>query len=201
MSFFKNTLSPSNPDKEIETKLFRALYKSDKSQLIKLVENNNIDLNNFVFSNSDTVLINATDCSSEFRNSNQQIDLINYLIDNDIDVNRKNQYGYNALHIALECYDLCRASLVLIQTGKININEAEEKNGNPPIFTAIRGYGKMWRLEQKELSKCRLEIIEELLKRGADLNQLNNHGVSSKRWIEISDDKKLHTLIEKYDRN
>ncbi len=201
MSLFKNLLSSTNPENDIGTKLYRVLYKSNKSKVVELIENNNIDINNFLdFSNSDSILINATDCSSESRNSKEQIDIIKYLIDNDVDINWKNKYGYNALHIALEYHDLCKISLILIKSGKTKINEAEEKNGNSPIFTAIREYGKTWREEQKEMNKLRLKIIEELLKREADLDQVNNHGISSRRWIELSGDEKLHGLINKYDK-
>ena len=159
MSLFKNIFSSTNADNDIGIKLYRALYKCDKNKLVELIENYKIDINSFTdFSNSDSILINATDCSSEFRNSQEQIDIINYLIDNDIDINWKNKYGYNALHIALEYHDLCKISLVFIKNGKIKINEVEDKNGNSPIFTAIREYGKTWREEQKEINELRFGI-------------------------------------------
>ncbi len=82
----------------------------------------------------------------------------------------------------------------------MNISEPEDKNGNSPIFTAIREYGKTWREIQKEQNKLRFEIIEELLKCGANLYQVNNHGISSRHWIGISKDEKLLNLIKKYDK-
>ncbi|AXT49444.1 ankyrin repeat domain-containing protein [Aquimarina sp. BL5] len=201
MSLLKNIYSSTNPEKNIGTKLYRALYESNKDKLVELIETYNIDINKFVaFSNSDSILINATDCSSESRNSKEQIDIINYLIDSNVNINWKNKYGYSALHIALEYHDLSKIALVLIKSGRIEINEAEEKNGNSPIFTAIREYNKTWREEQKALNQLRLEIIEELLKLGANLDQVNNHGISSRRWIQISEDEKLHSLIKKYDK-
>ena len=90
MVSFKNIFSSTNQDEDIGAKLYRTLYKADKNKLIDLIDRNNIDINSFVdFSNSDSILINATDCSSEYRNSKEQIDVINYLIDNNVDLNWK----------------------------------------------------------------------------------------------------------------
>jgi len=185
---------------QLEKELFTALFEANKNRVIELIERNKIDINKYSeFSSENSILIESLLCQSEFKGSQKQLEIVNFLIENNVNLNWKNKRGFNALHIALEYHELSKISLALIKTGKMDINIAEEKNGNNPIFTAIREYGKTWREEQKELNKIRFEIIKELLNLGADLDKLNKSGISSRRWIEISNDKKLHELIEKHD--
>ena len=76
----------------------------------------------------------------------------------------------------------------------------ERKNGNSPIFTAIREYGLTWREEQKEVNQLRFEIITELLNRGAELDKMNNHGINARTWIKnIPEKDKIHEIIRKID--
>ena len=201
MNLFKNSFSSRNSENTIGKELLRALYESNKNKVIELIENNNIDINSYSdFSNPSSILIQSLRCQSQYQDSKGQIDIVKYLIDNDADINWVNNDGFNALHISLEYHNLSKTSLILIKSNKVDINITQKKNGNNPIFTAIREYGKTWREEQKELNQLRFEIIEELLKRGADLDMMNNHGITSRRWLEISEDEKLHSLINKYDQ-
>lgn len=201
MSLFKNLFSSNKSEKDFEIELFRALYKPNKQKVIELIEEGNIEVNNYLdSSNSNSILINAVNCSSEFQDSNAQIELIDYLIDQKADVNWKNPNGFNALHIALAYHNLSKVSLLLIRKGNPNVNVVEEKHGNSPIFTAIREYGLTWREEQKEVNQLRFEIIKGLLNRGAQLNKTNNHGISARKWIErVPENDKLHKLISNFD--
>ena len=195
MSLFKGFFSSNKSEKEFGVQLFRALYEPNKQKVIELITKGKIDLNGYL-DNSNSILINAVNCSSEFRDSEEQLDIINYLLKNNADVNYKNDNGFNALHIALSYHNLSKTSLLLINGGNPNVNDAENKNGNSPIFIAIREYGLTWRDEQKEVNQLRFEIIKELLNRGADLDQKNKHGISSRKWLEsIAENDKLHKLI------
>ncbi|QXP57290.1 ankyrin repeat domain-containing protein [Cellulophaga sp. HaHa_2_95] len=199
MKLFKNSFSSKSSENTIGKELFSALYESNKKKVIELIETNNIDINSYSdFSNPSSILIQSLHCQSQYQDSKEQIDIVKYLIDNDADINWLNNDGFNALHISLVYHNLSKTSLILIKSNKVDINTSEKKNGNNPIFTAIREYGKTWREEQKELNQLRFEIIEELLKRGADMDMMNNHGITSRRWVEISKDEKLHSLINKY---
>ncbi|WP_405248117.1 ankyrin repeat domain-containing protein [Cellulophaga sp. Asnod2-G02] len=201
MKLFKNSFSSKSSENTIGKELFRALYESNKNKVIELIETNNIDINSYSdFSNPSSILIQSLRCQSQYQDSKEQIDIVKYLIDNDADINWLNNDGFNALHISLVYHNLSKTSLILIKSNKVDINTSEKKNGNNPIFTAIREYGKTWREEQKELNQLRFEIIEELLKRGADMDMMNNHGITSRRWVEISKDEKLHSLIYKYNQ-
>ncbi len=138
-------------------------------------------------------------CSSKFQDSNEQIDLISYLIAQNANVNWKNSDGVNALHIALSFHKLSKVALLLIKNGEVDVNIVEDKNGNSPIFTAIREYGLTWREEQKEVNLIRFDIIKELLSRGADLDRINNHGISARTWVKrVPENDKLHNLIHEF---
>lgn len=189
--FFKK----KNP---INKELSLALYEADENKVIDIIENQKVDINNYnEFSTKEPILVQAVNCNSKLHNSKSQLEIVKYLISKNAELNHKTKDGYTALHISLSHHDLSKISLLLIKSNRIEINSLD-KNGNNYIFIAIREYRLTWREEQKELNKLRFEIIEELLKRGADIDKINNHGISSRKWLEISDDQKLHDLIKKY---
>lgn len=199
MSLFKGLFSYNKSEKEFGNELFKALYEPNKQKVIELIRQGRIDLNEYL-ENSNSILINAVNCSSEFHDTNEQLELINYLLENNADVNFRNDNGFNALHISLAYHNLSKVSLILIKKGNPNVNDVERKNGNSPIFTAIREYGLTWREEQKEVNQLRFEIITELLNRGAELDKTNNHGINARTWIKnIPEKDKIHEIIRKID--
>ena len=202
MSLFKSLFSANKSEKDFGIELFRALYEPNKQKVIELIEREKIEINSYLdSSNSNSILLNAVNCSSEFQDSNEQIELIDYLIAQRADVNWKNQNGFNALHISLSYHNLSKVSLLLIKKGKVNVNDVEEKHGCSPIFTAIREYRLTWRKEQREVNQLRYEIVEELLKRGADLDIENRHGITARNWIKrLPEEDRLHKMIGKYDK-
>lgn len=200
MSLFKKIFPYYKSKKDFDIELFKALYKPNKQKVIKLIKNNKIEINDYLVS-SNSILINAVNCSSEYHSSDEQINIIKHLIDQKTNINWKNENGYNALHIALSYHSLSKISLLLIRKGNPDINAIEEKHGNSPIFIAIREYGLTWREDQKEINQLRFEIISELLSRGADLDMKNHHGISTRTWIEkIPKEDKLHKLINDFDK-
>ncbi|AZJ31788.1 Ankyrin repeat-containing protein [Tenacibaculum mesophilum] len=202
MSLFKSLFSSNKSEKDFGIELFRALYEPNKQKVIEIIEKEKIGINEYLdSSNSNSILINAVNCSSEFQDSNEQLELIDYLIDQKADLNWKNDNGFNALHIALAYHNLSKISLLLLRKGNPDVNIVDDEHGNSPIFTAIREYGLTWREEQKEVNQLRFEIIKELLNRGAELDKINNHGISARKWIErVPEKDKLHNLINEFDK-
>lgn len=182
----------------LKDKLSKALAQADDKTVIRLLEDHNIDPDSILDPEiSQTILHKAVNPLSDFHGSEKHIKIIDYLIVNEVDPNLKNVNGFNPLHIALEYHSLAQVALSLIISGKADIN-AVERHGNNLIFTAIREYGKTWRAEQQDVNKLRLKIIQELLIRGADLDMVNNHGISSRKWLEIYKDERLNKLIKQY---
>lgn len=188
-----------NVPESLSLELGKALIQSDSERFIELVELNKINSNSLLDEQEQqTLLHQAIQPLSELHGSQNQIDIVDYLLKNGADVNVKNRDGFSPLHVALEYHSLSRIALILITKGNPEI-DSYEKNGNNLVFTAIREYGKTWREEQKEVNRLRLEIIEELLSRGANLDQKNNHGISSRRWLDVYDDEKLNELVKKFE--
>jgi len=203
MSLFKSLFSANKSEKDFGIELFRTLYKPNKQKAIDLMQSRKIRINEYRdFSNSNSILINAVNCSSEFQGSNEQIELIEYLMDQKADVNWKNENGFNALHIALFYHNLSKTALLLLKKGNPDVNVVEDEHGCSPIFTAIREYRLTWRDEQREVNQLRYKIVEELLKQGADLDIENKHGITARNWIKrLPEEDRLHELIRKYDKN
>ena len=189
-------------DDKTRRELFRYLFEASTQKAIEIIEKEHIDINSFTNSEkSSTLLIAAiSDCKTELKGSENHVRLISYLIDKGAEINTKTEDGYNALEIALAFHNMSNISLILIKTGKAEINSTE-KHGNNLIFTAIREYGLTWREEQKEINQLRFKIIKELLSRGADLDKVNNHGITARTWIErLSETDRLHNLIKQFEK-
>jgi ankyrin repeat protein len=215
MSLFKNLFSSKTSESEIgrtkqlyeiddkiRREFYQYLFNSSTEKVIEIIEKEKIDFNSFTNSEkSSTLLIKAiSDLKSELKGSENHVKLISYLIDKGAEINTKTADGYNALEVALSFHSMSNISLILIKTGKAEINSTE-KHGNNPIFTAIREYGLTWREEQKEVNQLRFEIIKELLNRGADLDKINNHGITARKWLErLSENDRLHNLIKEFDK-
>ncbi|NIK90713.1 hypothetical protein GZ212_01000 [Mangrovimonas sp. CR14] len=215
MNLFKGLFSPKKSeskinrtkqlyeiDDKIRIQFFQNLYQASYDKVIELIENQKIDVNGYAdYEHSRSILISViSDCNSEFKGSENHVKLVKYIIDKGADINLKTKEGYNALEIALSFHSMSNIALILIKTGKADINSTE-KHGNNLIFTAIREYGLTWREEQKAVNQLRFEIIKELLNRGADLDKINNHGISARTWIEkIPENDKLHKLINEFDK-
>ncbi|MCB4800264.1 ankyrin repeat domain-containing protein [Neotamlana laminarinivorans] len=215
MNLFKGLFSSQNSESEINRtkqlyeiddkiriQFFQSLYQASYDKVIELIENQKIDVNGYTdYEHSRSILISViSDCNSEFKGSENHVKLVKYIIEKGVDINVKTKDGYNALEIALSFHSMSNIALILIKTGRAEINSTE-KHGNNPIFTAIREYGLTWREEQKEINQLRFEIIEELLNRGADLDKINNHGISARKWLErLSENDKLHSLIKEFDK-
>ena len=94
-----------------------ALQKAKKKKFIKLIEKYNVEINSITEEDElNNFLISAiSDCFGEYRGSENQIVIVQYLIDNGIDVNHKNKAGENALDLAICRHDLSKISLMLIK--------------------------------------------------------------------------------------
>ncbi|WP_289056167.1 ankyrin repeat domain-containing protein [Carboxylicivirga marina] len=202
MKFFKKSDNNNKQEivpQKIKTEFGKALIHANKKEVIKLIEKYNIDCKGFIDDKKNRpVLLDAVTVLNDYQDSADQLEIITYLIEHGADPDMKAKEGYNSLHVSLNYHDLSNVTLLLIEKGNIDVN-SQDDHGNNPIFIAIREYGKTWRPEQKTVNELRFKIIEELLKKGADLDLINNHGISSRRWLEISDDTKLHELIKRYE--
>lgn len=164
-----------------------ALNEAKATDFINLMEEYNVEINSIIEEDIlDNFLISAvSDCLGEFKGSENQMTIVKYLIDNGIEVNHKNKYGYTAFDLALAYKDLSEIALLLIRDKNTVVS------GDSTVLKAIREYDYAWREEQKELRKSRFDIIEELLKKNGEVSHCSF-------WIEKINDKNLNELLKKY---
>ena len=185
---------------KIRSELSKALVHAEKEQVIDIIEKNNVDVNSeTIASRQTTILHDAINTLSKYHDSDNQVAIVDYLLGKGADPNIKTKEGYNCLHLSLNYHSLSKISLMLIINGNVDVN-ATDDHGSNPIFIAIREYRLTWRPEQSIHNQLRFQIIEELLKRGANLDLPNNHNAKPRGWIDkISKDDKLHILIGQYE--
>jgi uncharacterized protein len=145
-----------------------------------------------------------------------EVKKVQELINNGIDINKKDKFGYSAIHTAM-VKNLPGMAKILIDSG-INLNlqnnegitslhcaaiynnfsladlllrhgadlSIEDKYGNQPLWTAT--FNDKGRNERREMIKL-------FLKYGADVNHKNNVGKSSKDIVLIAGYKNLEDII------
>lgn len=198
MKRFFSFRSNGKSDPTAVAKSLRDALRNADIATIKAFIDKGLDLNAHLASNgADTMLMEAVNCSKDKRGSSEQKELIEFLLKHGADVNQYNNEGYNALHLALSNHELSEVSLLLIHNGDPDVNLPEQKHGNTPLFIAIREYGQTWRDEQRAVNKLRYNIIEELLKHGADVDCPNHHGVTPRFWTErLMPEDPVHQLLK-----
>lgn len=166
---------------------FQLLYNSKDKKFIKFIEKYNVNINSITEEDElDNFLIEAVTGDSDFYGSENQIAIVQYLIDNGIDVNHKTKARENALDIALGYSELSKISLMLVQS-----KNADFHKGKYIAYTAIRAYSDAWREEENQENI--FKVIEELLKRNVSLK-------GCYEWLKHieKDFPKIIVLIKKY---
>lgn len=104
-------------------------------------------------------------------------DVINYVIENDTskleasafshdEINHRDMNGWTALHFAAQAQNADIAGMLLNMGGEVDV---EDEHGNTPLFKAVFNYRNSG------------NIIELLLKAGADPDNNNRYGVSPRK--------------------
>ncbi len=109
------------------------------------------------------------------------LDLVIFLIENDVDVNHQDKKGNTALHYCPEYYQFEIAEYILEHNGKLNISD---KFGNEPLWTAAVNVNK-------DLKG--LDVVELFLKNGADPNHKNKRNMTP--W-DVANDPFFEPLVE-----
>jgi len=161
----------------------RALYKSKKKKFINLIETYNVDINSLTDIEENENFL--TEALFNTNGSVKQLEIVRYLIDNGIVVNRF------AVQIALNQDALRTVALLLVKESDKSELETVPDGRDNPMWIAIREYGALWREEQKDKKYLQLKIIEELLKKKIVIDVC-------KETIESFGDEELYTLITKY---
>jgi ankyrin repeat protein len=91
------------------------------------------------------------------------------LIEMGIDLNYQDSSGYSALHFAAQENNLEIITILIKNNIKIDL---VDNNGNSALWRAAFNCKKIDR-----------EIIMELIKAGADIHKINNHGIAPEKFL------------------
>ncbi len=149
--------------------------KKNELEIIDFIENNNININIKDEDDYNMLMIALT----------RDLHILsNYLISNNIDLNHQNYKGLSALHILAYHYNK-EVMLNMLNKG-IDVS-LRDIHGNAALWTTImndKGFGD------------RLEMIDLLLKYGADKNQLNNVNKSPFQIAKILGYPKIIEILD-----
>lgn len=183
--------------KIVEKKLAKLNYDRKKSNLIHLCAQNNCPeaIEYLLSIGFDKNILNAKSENALFiALSNKSVDSARVLINNGIDINQKNIDNITALHIALENDISVLLDSILNQTEDLTI---KDKKGRSALFYAVKSKNKELisklialtpNLDLNEMDDdnktiahldeitCDLELFEELIESGLDLNLENKKG-------------------------
>lgn len=147
-TIFSQNLFANLINENIYEDLFNAAQEGDLKTLTSLIDTNNIDIN--IELSSGLSLLHYA-CKSD------NLDLINYLIDNGIELSKKSKICEEPIHIAA-LYGKLETVKLLIENYKINPNVQGADNAPVLSYAAISG---------------NLELIKFLVTSGADPNGRN----------------------------
>lgn len=131
--------------------------------------------------NGDTLLIRAV--------RRADLDVINYLLDANANPNITNNYGNNALIVAAN-HRRPRVAKALIAKG-VTLN-VQNRDGNTAVIVAIQSVQPEQEKNEKRSVKARYEVVEVVLKAGANPNLKNKNG---KTALQIAQSRNLNGIV------
>jgi hypothetical protein len=178
---------------EVKSELTRAIFKNTFEEVKRILEQNAIDVNSFVDDKDYDPLIMEALRAYSYKEEKSQEALIDYLVKQGADVNRKNKAGYNCLHIAINNRKLLPMLELFLQfTG--DVNEPDNK-GATVTYWAIQSFPA----NGSDLEKAEhLKIADHILSLGGNMDQPNSFGVTPRDWLKHKT-ADLKSLVEKYD--
>jgi len=140
--------------------IFLNIQKKENEKVKEFLCKNNINIKDDTYGR--TSLMNAS-----FYNS---IEILEWLLSQNADVNAQDKKGYTALHFSVQEANLTVTEQLLKNGANVNIQDI---HGNTPSSVAVTNWkgGKNF------------EALQKLIKNNADLSIKNNAGISAKDII------------------
>ena len=162
------------------SELSLSIAKGETSQVQRLVEQHQLDVNAFVDSGSWMPLLMEALLSYGFASEDDRITLLKYLLEKGADPNIRCVRGYNSVHIAVQQERYIKAlDLFLDYHADVNLGD---EDGSSVIYWAIQGW--LLRKDKPTDRAAHLRILEKILALGANLDQENRYGMSARKWLE-----------------
>lgn len=158
-----------------------SIAKGDTAGVEHLVEEYHLDVNAFVDSRSWMPVLMEALLSYGFASEDDRLHLLRYLLEKGANPNICCYRGYNCLHIAVQQEKYVKAlDLFLDFNADVNIGD---EDGSNVIYWAIMG----WLLRKNVENRAEhLHVLDKILWRGADLDQENRFGMTTRKWLEYA---------------
>jgi len=158
-----------------------AIARGDTNRVQEIVEEGQLDVNACVDSTSWMPVLMEALLSYGFTSERDRLPLLQYLLEKGANPNIICARGYNCLHIAAQQERYIDAlDLMLDYKADVNITDSD---GSNIVYWVVQG----WLLRREGADRgAYLRVLDKLLRLGADLDQLNRYGMSTRRWIEAS---------------
>jgi hypothetical protein len=195
------------------SELSLSIAKGETSQVQRLVEQHNLDVNAFLDSGSWMPLLMEALLSYGFASEDDRLTLLKYLLEKGADPNIRCLRGYNCVHIAVQQEKYSKAlDLFLDHHADVNIGD---EDGSNVVYWAIQGWllrkspdavhheANPGPIADHQASSgvaadnqagpssgvaadraSHLRILEKILALGANLDQENRYGMCARNWLE-----------------
>ncbi|XP_059168430.1 serine/threonine-protein phosphatase 6 regulatory ankyrin repeat subunit B-like [Physella acuta] len=150
-------------DNSGETAIIKVLKNSTDNNFINLILDHHPDVN---------IVDNEGNAPLMLAVQNQSVGIITRILSCKHDVNYKNNLGKTALMLAVERKSLANVKLLLAKYN-VNVND-EDNDGNSALMLAIKIEKDSYSFNMHQPT----DIIQELLRHGADVNHVNNNKTS-----------------------
>jgi ankyrin repeat protein len=139
------------------------IFKKITTEVVQLIRSNNIEKLKQTILSFNTIDKDKRNLLHHAILSNN-IEIVNWLIENNIDINCKDKNGWTPLHFAIQNHNIELVN-ILLKNNSIIIDNPDNY-GNTPLWRAVYE------------SKGRSEIIELLLSKGANPDLKNYYDIS-----------------------
>jgi hypothetical protein len=158
-----------------------SIAKGDTTGVQHLVEDYAIDVNAFTDSRSWMPVLMEALLSYGFESEEDRLPMLRYLLEKGANPNICSHRGYNCLHIAVQQERYVKAlDLFLDFNPDVNIGD---EDGSNVIYWAVQG----WLLRKNDENRAeQLRVFGKIIRRGADLDQVNRYGMNARKWLELA---------------
>jgi len=158
-----------------------AIARGETNRVQEIVEQQHLDPNACVDSNSWMPILMEALLSYGFPTEHHRLPLLKYLLEKGANPNIICARGYNCLHIAAQQDRYIDAlDLMLDYNADVNIGDSD---GSNIVYWVVQG----WLLRREGADRAAyLRVMEKMLNLGADLDQVNRYGMNTRRWLEAS---------------
>lgn len=172
-------MQPSLIPSEHRAELSMAIARGEVNEAKRLIEQFSLNVNAYLDGDFRvSVLIEALNAYNR-KLDNTRLDFLKWLLKRGANPSLNCNSGYNCLHMALRQANLVDALMAFLDVHpEVNVKDS---NGANALYWAIQSFP--WKMEGEERAK-HLQVIQQIMALGGDLDMANQHGVTPRTWLD-----------------